>query len=212
MSDTDRINPSSATPKDDNDHPAVNEHETNTGKEENPKNRMKQEIMEWFKWLSIAVILSVGIRVLLFAPIIVDGESMLPTLRDGERLIVNKIIYRFSEPQRGDILVFHAENGRDWIKRVIGEPGDVIEMKNDQLYINGELVDEPYLEETLDQALGILTQDFYAEVPEGHIYVLGDNRLNSRDSRSIGAVSIDSVVGRAEIVFWPLSGIRSVRE
>lgn len=175
------------------------------------KQKGKNEVVEWIKALAIAIIIAVGIRMLLFAPIVVDGPSMLPTLQHKERLIVNKAIYFISEPKRGDILVFHAEMGKDWIKRVIGEPGDIVEMRNDQLYINGEPVAEPYLDESKAASSGLLTNDFYQEVPEGHIFVMGDNRQNSRDSRSIGPVPIDSVVGRADIIIWPFSEIKFVK-
>lgn len=169
------------------------------------------EAWEWVKALGIAVVIAFVIRMSLFAPIIVDGASMMPTLEDKERLIVNKAIYFIAEPNRGDILVFHATESKDWIKRVIGEPGDIIEVRNDNLYVNDEIVDEPYLDVSKSISSGILTNDFYEVIPEGHIFVMGDNRQNSRDSRSIGSIPIDSVVGRAEVVIWPLSGIRMVK-
>lgn len=169
------------------------------------------EVWEWVKALSIAVVIAFGIRILLFAPIIVDGASMMPTLEDRERLIINKAIYFVAEPNRGDILVFHATESKDWIKRVIGEPGDIIEVRDDNLYVNDVIVDEPYLDVSKSISSGVLTNDFYEEVPVGHIFVMGDNRQNSRDSRSIGSVPTDSVVGRAEVVIWPLSGIRIVK-
>ncbi|WP_370875552.1 signal peptidase I [Bacillus horti] len=171
----------------------------------------KNETWEWVKALGIAIIIAVVIRMFLFAPIVVDGTSMVPTLQHNERLIVNKAIYYLQEPKRGDILVFHAELNKDWIKRVIGEPGDIVEVRNDELYINGERMNEPYLDESKALASGALTNDFYEEVPEGHIFVMGDNRQNSRDSRSIGSISIDTVVGRADIVFWPFSDFQFVK-
>jgi signal peptidase I len=137
--------------------------------------------------------------------------SMMPTLQDGEKLIVNKAIFFISEPKRGDIIVFHATEDKDWIKRVIGEPGDIVEVENDTLYINDEMVDEPYLDISKSIATGILTNGFRSEVPEDHIFVMGDNRQNSRDSRMIGPIPIDSVFGRAEAVFWPITGLRWVK-
>ncbi len=169
------------------------------------------ETWEWIKALAIAVIIAVGIRYLLFSPIVVDGESMMPTLQDRERMIVNKIVYFIGEPERGDIIVFHATQSKDWIKRVIGLPGDKIEMKNDVLYINDEVVDEPYLVSSKESVSGVLTDDFSEVVPEGHLYVLGDNRRNSRDSRWIGSIPIEDVVGRADVVFWPIQNIRIVK-
>ena len=106
----------------------------------------KNELWEWIKALLIAFVIAVVIRYVLFTPIVVDGESMMPTLNDGDRMIVNKIGYKIGGPDRFDIVVFHAPEGKDYIKRVIGLPGDTIEYKDDQLYINGKAYDEPYLD------------------------------------------------------------------
>ncbi|KGT72828.1 signal peptidase I, partial [Bradyrhizobium japonicum] len=107
--------------------------------------RGKNEAWEWIKALAIAIALAFLIRTFLFAPFMVEGESMETTLHNQEKLVVNKAIYYLSEPKRGDIIVFHAEAKRDYIKRVIGVAGDTVEVKNDTLYINGKEVDEPYL-------------------------------------------------------------------
>lgn len=168
--------------------------------------RLGRELWEWLKAILFAVGIALVIRLILFTPIVVDGESMLPSLKDGERLIVNKAIYLIKEPERGEIVVFHAAQGKDWIKRVIGEPGDTIEVNNGQLYINGERVEEPYL----DESYGYIMDDFRVEVPQHQLFVMGDNRANSRDSRNIGTIPIESVVGRAELVFWPIGDIRLV--
>jgi signal peptidase I len=177
--------------------------------------RGNSEAWEWIKALGIAIALAFLIRTFLFAPFIVEGESMETTLHNEEKLVVNKAIYYLSEPKRGDIIVFHAEAKRDYIKRVIGVAGDTVEMRNDKLYINGKEVDEPYLAEKREEAKqqGLqLNEDFGpVKVPEGQIFVMGDNRLNSRDSRAIGPVDLEKVVGRAEFVFWPLKNIRLTR-
>ncbi|MEJ8544365.1 signal peptidase I [Brevibacillus borstelensis] len=183
--------------------------------EEVASSRTKNETWEWLKALGIAVILAFLIRTFLFAPFIVDGESMERTLHNNEKLVVNKAIYYLSQPKRGDIIVFHAEEKRDYIKRVVAVAGDTVEVKNDQLLINGKVVDEPYLEQNRKEAAGMkipLTDDFGpVQIGEGQIFVLGDNRLNSHDSRAIGPVPLDRVVGRAEFVFWPVSGFRMTR-
>src|SRR4051812_4561179 len=101
----------------------------------------KNEIYEWMKAIIGALLLAVVIRAAFFTPIVVDGASMNPTLQDQDRMIVTKI----GEPKRFDIVVFHAPDGTDYIKRVIGLPGDRIEYKHDVLYVNGEEMDEPYL-------------------------------------------------------------------
>lgn len=112
---------------------------------------INKELKEWAKAIAIAIILAYLIRTFLFAPFIVDGTSMMPTLENGERLIVNELQYRFGQPKRGDIIVFRYSEEQDYIKRVIALPGEVVEVKNDQLYINGQKVEEPYLNEERKQ-------------------------------------------------------------
>ena len=172
----------------------------------------KNEVWEWIKALGIAIILALVIRSFLFAPFLVDGSSMMPTLENGERLIVNKLVYRLHGPEHGDIIVFHASETKDYIKRVIATEGETVEMKQDQLYINDKPVDEPYLREYKEQAKQqgyVLTEDFPKQkIPAGHIFVMGDNRRNSQDSRMIGPVAVKEIVGRSEFVIWPLGKIR----
>ncbi|WLD95132.1 signal peptidase I [Alkalihalobacillus sp. AL-G] len=172
----------------------------------------KSESWEWVKALLIALVIAAGIRYFIFAPIIVDGESMMPTLHHQDMLIVNKLSYTIGEPERFDIIVFHAPEGKDYIKRIIGLPGDKIEYKDDKLYVNEKAIPEPYLKE-YKQALseGNLTYNFeldnqigQATVPEGHVFVMGDNRRHSKDSRNIGTVSLEGVIGEANVIFWPL--------
>lgn len=173
----------------------------------------KNELWEWLKALGIAIILAFLIRTFLFAPFIVEGESMETTLHNSEKLVVNKAIYYLQDPKPGDIIVFHAEQKRDYIKRVIAVAGDTVEVKNDELYVNGKLVEEPYLAQHKEQAKAqgepFFTNDFPpVQIPPEHIFVMGDNRLNSHDSRAIGPVAVSTVVGRAEFTFWPLGDIR----
>lgn len=107
----------------------------------------KNELWEWIKAIAIAVLLAVVIRYFLFAPIVVDGLSMMPTLHDQNRMIVNKFSYKIGDPDRFDIIVFHATAEKDYIKRIIGLPGDHIEYRNDTLYVNGKAYKEPYLDQ-----------------------------------------------------------------
>lgn len=178
------------------------------------ENKAKNETWEWIKALLIAFGLAAIIRVFLFTPIVVDGVSMMPTLADGDRMIVNKIGYTIGEPNRFDIVVFHAEETKDYIKRIIGLPGEEIEYRDDILYINGKAIEEPYLDKFKEEKIedGPLTENFVLEekiqsnvVPEGHVFVLGDNRRKSKDSRQIGAVPIDEIIGSTKIVFWPFN-------
>lgn len=178
-----------------------------------PAKKEKSELWEWAKAIIIAVIVVGGIRFFLFEPVLVDGQSMMPTLEDGERIIVNKIGYTLGEPERFDIVVFHASEEADYVKRIIGLPGDHIAYENDELFINGEAQEEPYLSTLKEeqQSPGNLTLDFtleellqIEEIPEGHVFVLGDNRENSTDSRIIGLVPMEEIKGSASFVFWPL--------
>lgn len=172
----------------------------------------KNELWEWTKALLLAVALAMLIRTFLFASFLVDGRSMLPNLQDEERLVVNKIIYHLREPKRGEIVVFHATPEKDYIKRVIALPGETVEVMDDTLYINGKKQQEPYLRDVEaayhKERLHYTFNFGPVKVPEDHVFVMGDNRPNSEDSREFGPVPLDVVVGRAEVVFWPLPNIR----
>ncbi|MEW9053378.1 MAG: signal peptidase I [Neobacillus sp.] len=179
--------------------------------------KKKNETYEWMKALLGALLLAVIIRTFFFTPIIVDGASMNPTLQERDRMIVTKI----GEPKRFDIVVFHAPDGRDYIKRVIGLPGDRIEYKNDILYVNGKAYDEPYLKSFKKRiSQGTLTESFILKetavgsetVPKGHLFVLGDNRRYSTDSRDIGAVPLEKVVGTTNLVYYPIKEIKIIRQ
>jgi signal peptidase I len=147
--------------------------------------------------LILSVILFVGVNVI-SARIRVDGASMEPTLATGEYVVVNRLSYRLGTPQRGDIIVFHPplDPQEEYIKRVIGLPGDEVEVKNGTVYVNGQSLNETYLD-TKTNYLGSWT------VPADQLFVLGDNRNNSSDSHQWGTVAMDSVVGKAFLVYWP---------
>jgi signal peptidase I len=178
--------------------------------------KKKNEWLEWTKALLLALGLAFFIRIFLFAPIIVDGPSMLPTLHDRDQMIVNKASYYFNDPERFDIVVFHASSQKDFIKRVIGVPGEHVAVIDNVLHINGEPVEEDFL---MDEAYSdSVRNDFSLEelpgqhevIPEGEYLVLGDNRSNSTDSRMIGLISEDEIVGKASLIYWPLSRIQFV--
>jgi signal peptidase I len=159
----------------------------------------------------IALTFLLAIRFLFFTNYVVEGESMMPTLREGNWLIVNK----YGSVQRFDIIVFHANQQEDYVKRVIGLPGDRIMYKNDVLYINGRPVKEPYLNRYKRKLIdGKLTGDFTLEeitgekqVPKGYVFVLGDNRLSSWDSRHFGFVKMSRIVGKVNVRYWPFDEI-----
>jgi len=187
-----------------------------------PKSKASGELFEWIKALAVAGILVFLIRWFLVSPFIVDGPSMQPNFWNRERIIVNKIIYDIREPKRGEVIVFHVpEEGRDFIKRVIGEPGDTVKVEGDKVTINGEPLDESYLREAYEAAHaagrlynreeGFPNVRFPdGKVPEGTLFVMGDNRSNSEDSRMIGFIPLDRVVGRADLVYWPLGDFHFV--
>ncbi|MDZ5609029.1 signal peptidase I [Bacillus pseudomycoides] len=182
------------------------------------KDSRKKEIVSWIKTIGITLGIAIVVRGVLFTPSLVQGESMMPTLENNERVLVNKIGFNIQGLDRFDIIVFHGKEGYDLVKRVIGLPGDTIEYKNDVLYVNGKTVDEPYLADyKTEVSKGKLTPDFTLEqktgktkVPEGQVFVLGDNRQVSKDSRMFGFVSEDQIVGKGEAVFWPLQQVRAL--
>lgn len=163
-------------------------------------------------WFFTVFTLFLIARLFLFTSITVSGESMMPTLVDNERIIASKV----SKIERFDIVSFKAPNEVDklYIKRVIGLPGDNIEYKNDNLYINCKIIEEPYLNEYKGQEDGLLTKDFTLEkllntnkVPENTYFVMGDNRNHSTDSRVIGFIEKEAIVGSSKFAFWPINKI-----
>jgi signal peptidase I len=146
-----------------------------------------------------AFALALLIQQFLVKPFYIPSPSMVPTLIEGDRVLVNRLVYRYAEPERGDIVVFHPPfaTGDDYIKRVVAVGGDTVEVREGRLYVNGIPQDEPYLPEEMDTPLSP------EEVPAGHVFVMGDNRNLSGDSRIFGPVSEDELVGRAFLIYWP---------
>jgi signal peptidase I len=166
------------------------------------KSSVKSSILEWGVAVISALLIAVVIRFFLFAPYEVNGTSMYPTLNGNEMLIVNKFVYDVSNPNYGEIIVFHTNEHRDFIKRVIGLPGDKVSVENGNVYRNGKKLTEPYIAEEM---IGDFSQ---VVVPKGKLFVLGDNRNNSKDSRIIGTVDQKAIVGRADIVVMPFKELR----
>ena len=167
------------------------------------------EIKEFLQSLAIAAILAFFIITFVAQSFVVDGRSMEPTLHDGERLFVNKFIYRFHPPERGDIIVFSPRGApkKKYIKRVIGLPGDTIQIKDGRTFVNGEPVKEEYIKEPISGRFGPF------EVPEESVFVMGDNRNHSADSRYpsiVGYVDYDSISGKAFWVYWPITDMRVI--
>ena len=169
---------------------------------------MIEEVKDWAISIIVAIALAFLIRTFIVELYIVDGPSMRPTLENHERLVVNKFIYNFHEPERGDVLVFRypRDPSRDFIKRVIALPGDTIEIKDGQVFVNDQLQNETYILEKTR------TEYPKAKIPEGTIFVMGDNRNNSEDSRfsDVGFVPFNLIKGKAILIFWPLDDFKSL--
>ena len=163
-------------------------------------------VLDWLVVIVIALLVAFVVRTFLLAHFVVDGTSMASTLQSGDRVFVNKMSYRLHEPNRGDVVVLHQFSGtmeRDLIKRVIALPGEEIEVRACNVLIDGRLLDEPYLDPDL-AARGQCGGDTPPTViPAEHVFVLGDNRAGSQDSRVLGPIPTDELVGRAFVVFWP---------
>ncbi|MFD2116851.1 signal peptidase I [Paenibacillus yanchengensis] len=187
----------------------------------------KSEFWEWAKALLIAVLVVFLVRQFLFVSFIVNGDSMQPNFATDERLIVNKLVYQFSEPDFGDVVVFNVpEENRKFIKRVIAVPGETVQLEGDQLMINGELIEEPYIQEAVAASneigeiyngMGIMynypnPKNQAVVVPEGYVFALGDNRGNSKDSRNLGFIKQSEIVGRADIIYWPLKQLEWIKK
>ncbi len=171
------------------------------------------ELWDWTKSILFAVIFVLLIHWFVFVISPIDGHSMEPTLQDQQWLFVNKLELLISAPERGDIVILEEPNiireePLYLVKRIVAGPGDKVEIKDQQLYVNGTIVDEPYTESVIeDEAyFGII------ELQSGEYFVMGDNRyrLQSRDSRSFGPVQEDDLIGRAQFVIWPLSQWKSL--
>ena len=146
------------------------------------------------------------VRPVIAAPFYVGSESMVPTLMVKDRLLVNKFIYRFTEPSRGDIALFENQQGGGdpLIKRVVGLPGDRLELRDGEVYIDGAPLEEPYLtRDACEPGLPKTCSFGPVTVPEGHYFMMGDNRTNSLDSRFFGPVPEDDILGEALVRFWP---------
>lgn len=154
-------------------------------------------LLDLLETVLISLVLFLGINAVT-ARVRVEGESMMPNFINGEFIIVSKLAYRFGEPQRGDVVVFRLprDPSQDYIKRVIGLPGETIDIHDGQVFVNGYALQEPYLDDKTRY-----TGTWY--VPEGTLFVLGDNRNNSSDSHSWGPVPLENIIGKAVFVYWP---------
>ena len=190
--------------------------------EEDEKNETNwgKELRDWIVAIGIAVVLALVIRNYVFTLVKVQGQSMEPTLHNADRLYVNRFLYT---PKKGDVIIFVPESdpNRPYVKRVIATAGDsvYIDFKTGNVFVNGQLLDEPYIKEKTrnngSYIMSLMQQGNYGPdapivIQEGHIFVMGDNRNNSKDSRELGQVPLDEVLGGAVFRFWPLDHLGSV--
>ena len=173
-----------------------------SGRERRPVRKKGGGVVEYLVILLVSFALVFGfVRPFVMEAFWIPSGSMIPTLKINDRVLVNKFIYRFQEPERGDIIVFESveDSNQDLIKRVVGLPGDEIAVRRGKLFVNGEPKKEPYTNEKFPDTSS------FAEttVPKDHVFVMGDNRANSQDSRVFGPLPEENIEGEAFLRFWP---------
>jgi signal peptidase I len=170
-------------------------------------------IMSFLETVVVALVISIVLYIFVMTPHEVVGNSMHPTYKNGEYLMANKVTYQIKEPQRGDVIIFKYSDTQDFIKRIVGLPGDTVMLKDGQLYINGILLNESdYLSTTVYTNGGDFLKEGESKViPEGHYFVCGDNRPHSSDSRTFGPIEETAIKGKAWIVYFPFSEFRIVQ-
>ncbi len=161
----------------------------------------------------VALVLAIVLYLFIMTPHEVVGNSMHPTYKNGEFLMANKITYRLSDPKRGDVIIFKFSDTQDFIKRVIGIPGDEVMIKDGKIYINGDMLNESnYLSSSVITNGGeYLHEGQTITIEEGKYFVCGDNRTNSSDSRVFGPIEKEAIKGKAWIVYFPFSEFRIVQ-
>ncbi len=175
----------------------------------------KKEVLDWILTIGCAIIIAFGLRTYVLTLVNVQGTSMEPTLSNSDKLYINKLMYK---PERGDIIVFTpaSDPDRPYIKRVIALEGDTvyIDFETSEVYVNGEVIDEPYIKEPtkligsyISQLMlsGHYSKDEPIVIEKGMVFAMGDNRNNSKDSREIGQVPLEEIAGGVCFRFWPFS-------
>jgi len=168
----------------------------------------RNEIRVWTRDLLIAIGLALIIIVFLYQPVKVEGTSMAPLLSDQERIFINKFVYRFEPIDRGDVVVFWypLDRSKSFIKRVVGLPGETVEMRQGLVYLNGKSMPEPYVPPQYEDM-----SDFGpVRVPRDSYFVMGDHRISSNDSRVFGPVASRYIYGRAVFAYWPVDHFGSL--
>jgi signal peptidase I len=188
-------------------NPVGNASEAEAKPREKPKGGALRTVIEVVAIVAAAFVIAMLVQAFLVKPFTIHQVSMEPTLDEGDRILINRMSYHFRDPKNGDVIVFHSPitEGEDLVKRVIAVGGDRVVITDGKLYVNGILQIEPYL---LEQEWGMENVDL--KIPEGQLFVMGDNRNNSGDSRFFGPISEDLVLGCAFCVYWPISHWRGL--
>jgi len=169
---------------------------------------LRRELRSWGRDLVIALSLAVVIIIFFYQPVKVEGTSMTPLISDQERIFINKFVYRFEPIARGDVVVFWypLDRSKSFIKRVVGLPGDTVEIREGRVYVNGTYLPEPYVPpESADFGAMSATQ-----IPAGEYFVMGDHRTSSNDSRIFGPVPRKFIYGKAVFAYWPVDHFGSI--
>jgi signal peptidase I len=186
--------------------------------------KFKQGLREWIEALVVAGILAILVRSFIIEPYKIPSGSMIPTLKIGDRILVNKFIYgakipftlkhlpKLTDPKRGDVVVFyHLEDKKNFIKRLVAFEGETVEIKNGTICIDSKPLDEPIFRKIYYYNRGVFAEGFKFIVPAGHLFVLGDNSGSSRDSRFWGGLDKRYLLGKAWIIIWPVKRIGLIK-
>jgi len=180
--------------------------EATKAKKEKQKKSLKRELLEWVITLGCAVALALVIRAFVFEPFVVKGDSMNDTLVNAEVMFTTKFDYLLGEPQRFDVVICRYPNrSENFVKRVVGVPGDAVAVRDGHLYVNGARQEEPYITHRPNY-----TMEQYTVQP-GEYFVLGDNRASSNDSHLVGPLKREQIVSHVRAVFFPFGKIRGIR-
>src|SRR3977135_3862865 len=169
---------------------------------------LRRELRSWGRDLVIALSLAIVIIIFFYQPVKVEGTSMTPLISDQERIFINKFVYRFEPIQRGDVVVFWypLDRSKSFIKRVIGLPGETVEIRRGAVYVNDKIVPEPYVPPQYED----LSDFGPVRVPKDSYFVMGDHRISSNDSRVFGPVANRYIYGRAVFAYWPVDHFGSL--
>lgn len=181
-----------------------------TYQNDEPKTSLKSHFIELFQTLVVFAAIGTAIYWLVAQPHKVSGSSMFPNYKDGDYIMTDKISYKISEPRKGDIIVFKnpRDENQDFIKRIIAQPGDRISVSGGKVFLNGQLLNEPFLNSSVTTNPGsFLREGEEIEITPNHYIVFGDNRPHSSDSREWGFISKNEIIGKVFFRYWPVDKI-----